>query len=299
MFIIYQQGAFAENAGNRWKNSTTFTNKHCTLHRKVQSHQLLGNNIYFNQMKPIFVVLRIVGRFPYSFTKTGIAPFSFMSWAFLYSLAFNVAFCVMTTYSVRKIIRDKIYPSQSFDEIMFWCLPLLFGIQSFLGPITFWWDAPRTVKYFKKWKDFEDLWRCRKMYSVKRLRYTRIMSASIIPMTIIIFIYETSTIPKISLFIFLPYIPILVTDLLMLGHWWLTLHDLTLYAEHFLISIFKIGSYFTKKLLQMNLPTLEQNGLNEFASNAVTYLIVLVQMKAHPKALGLHPIQGSGSNKTM
>nr|XP_014281820.1 gustatory and odorant receptor 63a-like [Halyomorpha halys] len=351
--------------------------------------------------------------------KEGFAPFSLMSWPFLYCLIFNVIFCVMTAWSIQKMIRDKIYPSQSYDETLFWCLLVWFALQSFLGPITFWWDAPRTVSYFKKWKDFEDSWRCGAMYSVKRLRFTMIFSASIIPVAIIIIVYETLTLPKISIFVFLPYIPILVADVLMLVHWWLTLYELTLYSEQLLISLFKvtdrreigyrrriwlkithlvsetgnalgasglsytstffvgfilsiygilinlampgssnvsvwgllfpagysciskylaadaayrateqIGPSFTKKLLQINLSTLQRNCLNEidllvnclsakspvieylgflkitrqtflqFVSSAVTYLIVFVQMKNHPKELDPYPRQEGDNNLT-
>ncbi|CAH1399715.1 unnamed protein product [Nezara viridula] len=190
-------------------------------------------------MKPIFILMRLIGRFPYSFTKTGIAPFSLISWPFLYSIVFHLIFVLLTAWSNKKIIIDKIYPSESYDETLFWSLLLLYAFQNFTGPITFWWDAPRTVRYFQKWKDFEDIWRCGTIYSVKRLRYIKVFTILLTPITIIIVIYEALILPQISVLIFVPYVPILIAAVLMLEHWWVSLHDLTMYSEKLLTSIFK------------------------------------------------------------
>ncbi|CAH1399716.1 unnamed protein product [Nezara viridula] len=78
------------------------------------------------------------------------------------------------------------------------------------------------------------------MYSAKRQKFTKYFSLSIVPLAALFVIYETVTLPKISILIYLPHIPIVITQKLMIVHWWLTLHDLTQYSEQLLISIFKV-----------------------------------------------------------
>nr|WVD93567.1 gustatory receptor 13 [Graphosoma rubrolineatum] len=101
-------------------------------------------------------------------------------------------------------------------------------------------DASRTVRYFQKWKDFEDIWECGTIYSVKRLRFIRIFTTLLPPLMIVVATYEALTLPKISAFVFIPYVPILVAAVLMLEHWWMTLYNLTLYSEKLLTSILKV-----------------------------------------------------------
>ncbi|KAE8573302.1 Gustatory receptor 6, partial [Halyomorpha halys] len=250
----------------------------------IQPQLMAKDNIYFNEMKPIFIMLRMVGRFPYSFTKTGFAPFSFISWPVLYSLVFNLVFVLMTIRSMQIMINDKIYPSRSYDETLFWFLLLLFALQSFTGPITFWMDAPGLVSYFQKWKDFEDFWRLGTLYSVNRHRFTRFFSISIMPLVALFVTYETLTLPKISILIFLPHIPIVIALLLMQVYWWLTLHDLTQYSEKLLTSMLKVkdrrGMGYRRRIWQQisNLVTeignaIGASGLSYSITNFVGFIL--------------------------
>ncbi|XP_066906949.1 gustatory and odorant receptor 22 isoform X2 [Halyomorpha halys] len=337
MLTIYKNQIFAEGvySRNHHKNVTNVGTKHRNIHFKIQPQLMAKDNIYFNEMKPIFIMLRMVGRFPYSFTKTGFAPFSFISWPVLYSLVFNLVFVLMTIRSMQIMINDKIYPSRSYDETLFWFLLLLFALQSFTGPITFWMDAPGLVSYFQKWKDFEV--KDRRGMGYRRRIWQQIsnlvteignaIGASGLSYSITNFVGFILSTYGILINLASPG----SSDVSVMG---LLLPAVACAMTIFLVTdaAYKatecVGHKFTKNLLQIDLSTLSRSCLSEvdlmfnslsanspvieylgfmkitrntflqFVSHTATYLIVLVQMKTQPKHSKNGPFPDSYGNST-
>ncbi|CAH1398543.1 unnamed protein product [Nezara viridula] len=112
------------------------------------------SNSYYKQIRPILVLLRILGRFPYSMSADGVKPFRMTSAPAIYTIFFYTACCclsVKTTISLITMLKD----SQNYDHSLQILMLMTYLIQNFVIPITYWQKSGQILEYIALWSKFE------------------------------------------------------------------------------------------------------------------------------------------------
>ncbi|XP_067009571.2 gustatory and odorant receptor 63a isoform X2 [Anabrus simplex] len=129
--------------------------------RDEEPHRLFNNSVYsevdhenpdlfFDEIKPIWYLLRILGLFPISKPNKGAATFCFASFAFVYSLAVYLAMgavVYLVTVDRYNIIKD----SKHFDDQVFAIMFMVNMLPQLVLAPCHWREAYKVVDYLTNW----------------------------------------------------------------------------------------------------------------------------------------------------
>ncbi|XP_066901645.1 gustatory and odorant receptor 22 isoform X2 [Halyomorpha halys] len=271
---------------------------------------------YFQEIKPLILLQRAFGKLPYSFNEEGFAPFKLLSFPVIYTIIFIVFQSTWTVYSLCIIIQEKIHKAPSYDVTLYWVSIGLFLLLNFTTPMTKWIDIRKFVHHVSSWQDFQD--GCRQMSTYRRtwLELSKLVSGvgeslGHTGLVISIVLFTTFVLAMYAL------LSSLFEPAKTCNHVWGLLINavLSLLCNLFLFNAAhrttqEVGPDFSCKILASDLTHLSQVEMNEISlmvqtisanpptveylgfvtvnrslfvslvSNAVTYLVVLIQFKA-------------------
>nr|QQP19792.1 gustatory receptor 2 [Tropidothorax elegans]QQP19797.1 gustatory receptor 7 [Tropidothorax elegans] len=168
----------------------------------------------------------------------GIEEFSFCSFPTTYSVLFYVGSCAMNLWTSLTSLREKIVSAETFGELDFWIIVLVFGWQVYLLPLSYWWDAPSTRAYFKKWRSFEEFVKVDRR-ELQGVRTIRIATYSALPISVIFLIVNKFIFVDISVFVFIQFVPVIAASFITIILWAGTLYELKNFSRYLADRIIK------------------------------------------------------------
>ncbi|CAH1400001.1 unnamed protein product, partial [Nezara viridula] len=206
----------------------------------IRPYIKVPKNKYFEGIKPLIILQRTLGRFPYSFNKHGFNPFKLLSFTTLYTVVFFSVQSAWTIYTMFVIAKLKIYNAPSYDEVLYWISIGLLLLLNFTTPITKWIDARRHVQFVNSWQDFQvNYMKCELQMTLAQP--IKIIAILILPAALVFMILETYLLNNLPFLVILPFVSAISAASTTLIHWCVTLYELRVVSRHLLSKIIMNG----------------------------------------------------------
>ncbi|XP_014244354.1 gustatory and odorant receptor 22-like [Cimex lectularius] len=190
---------------------------------KKSQHPRSDKNVFYEQFKPMFVILILFGRLSITRIK-GKYEWRYMSLLMIYCIV-NYALQSYIVFLVCKKRFDSLMDAQrNYDELIFAMHILAYLSIHFHLPFTYWAQGPKLAEYINMWKRFQDEWFLTFGDELKLSlkRFIRWFSFSTIPSVVLLLVFEKySTLHDPWLYL-MPYLFTIVSTMLALGLWYCT-----------------------------------------------------------------------------
>ncbi|XP_067009575.2 gustatory and odorant receptor 63a isoform X3 [Anabrus simplex] len=287
--------------------------------RDEEPHRLFNNSVYsevdhenpdlfFDEIKPIWYLLRILGLFPISKPNKGAATFCFASFAFVYSLAVYLAMgavVYLVTVDRYNIIKD----SKHFDDQVFAIMFMVNMLPQLVLAPCHWREAYKVVDYLTNWGQlqiqFQHAIHAPMVLNIRRKAMTLAVIMPVFSTCVVV--SERYMIPEMPIFITAFYSYLLSVVHLHGAFWYLVCAALCQVGNILTCHFTGVGEVCLQQLLDLknankktqqqmdalvqiialNPPTMSFAGyvqvnrgfLSSFFSTMVTYLVVLLQFR--------------------
>ncbi|GFG36031.1 hypothetical protein Cfor_05620, partial [Coptotermes formosanus] len=109
------------------------------------------------ELKPLLILLRLLGCFPVYFSKSDVPRYRAFSAAFVYSVCLYVIINVISFLSVRNGLLYLFKKDDSIGESIYNSLLIMMLVNGTCVPVLAWLDTPKFVQYLHKWKEFQTM----------------------------------------------------------------------------------------------------------------------------------------------
>ncbi|CAH1401484.1 unnamed protein product [Nezara viridula] len=188
---------------------------------------------YYNQFKPVLLILRLFGRYSIQLSEKGEWVSKLISWSTLYCLVnYGLQTYVAVIVCFRRV-QALVDSQRDYDEFIFSIHILAYLNIHFHLPFTYWLQNSRMAHYLNLWTDFQLNWEATfgEKLELKYKKTVLIYVAVIIPSVVLFLVFEQYSTLHDPWLYFLPYFFTIVSTALILVLWFLTCVELKRLSE--------------------------------------------------------------------
>ncbi|KAE8573822.1 Gustatory receptor 11, partial [Halyomorpha halys] len=239
----------------------------------------ISSNSFYKEVRPLLLILRTFGRFPYRMTKEGILPFSLWSIPAIYSLSLYVCVFYFSIHTLEIMIQESYWKSKNYYEQLLIFVMISFLSHNFVLPITFWLPAPRVVAFIESWSRFESQFRqeFKKLQFPRVVKYLSIISVPAAWMHILFVVWMHF---EMNVCLTLVFYPLVISSYMNMVLWFVSLDELRLQARALRRSILRLSLFLlTMYVGQPNLTFSGFTVVNRGLIKTVRHLICVSPFK--------------------
>ncbi|PNF23784.1 hypothetical protein B7P43_G16805 [Cryptotermes secundus] len=118
--------------------------------RKKSDEKLLHS-----QLKPLILMLQLLGCFPVEMSKSGVLTFRALSPVMAYSVCLYALVNTATYFGLRYKIIPFFQKDDELENRVYIAMLFLLVLSFLYVPVFTWLDAPKAIQYFEEWKQFQ------------------------------------------------------------------------------------------------------------------------------------------------
>ncbi|KDR21836.1 hypothetical protein L798_03483 [Zootermopsis nevadensis] len=117
----------------------------------------VSSEFFHNQLKPLFITMRVFGLFPITLPSRGGPTFELFSSIMAYSMCIYAVTTVIVCFIVGDLSSVLFSEKIDFLTTIFYSMLILVMFISISSPVLLWLDASNYVHYINKWTEFQML----------------------------------------------------------------------------------------------------------------------------------------------